>query len=526
MKFFKYFMIGAFCSFLSWTLNAQISGSTSIPLSPSRTLPPSTTTVPTMTPNPSGPTRPSSGSGRLDPDGDSDRPVMWVHGHGGGAGSWDRASAATQNAQIPPVPGYEPRKVVSHPLDYSSSSNAISAAGSLLKTKMEGLGLDQNQKERAIVIAHSMGGLVSSYVDYLYDGEGNPQARTFDGLVTVGTPHKGAVLAANSYPYTGSMANQIATSTCSALTAGPLEEEIQNNFFLDLLFEKKARMLAGEFCNFLVNDIVTIALRGFNAPIANDLKPNSQLINLLQNFQPQRTHRIAFYGVLPNDDMIWKTYHYMKNSPNADGFFEADKAQESVDTMNKNKAKYVAKRDYWQMRQNYWQTFMDRTCWNPLTIPLCLNATHHRNEARRIKEAYQRGVSWWLEINDQYRLLVGDLSMGPSSQASCQCTNYNTTTGTYSGPVTTMGYNGNCTNSTTSPYYQFCNWVAGQALIDVDSDGIVLASSAMALPGASKHVKLQNDSHFQLVNSPRTKTALKGLWDSGYGEDFFVTPTK
>jgi len=213
----------------------------------------------------------------------------------------------------------------------------------------------------------------------------------------------------------------------------------------------------------------------------------------------------------------------MKNSPNADGFFEADSAQQSVDVMNANKDRYVAKRDEYQAKQDHWQGKVNAFCpWIPMA---CLRAINQRNEAKKIKEADARGVSWWLGANDEFRLLMGDISMANNPQASCECINYNSTTGTYTGPFQTMGNNGNCTSTYSSPY-QFCNWVAGQSLTDVDSDGIVLASSAIALPGASKSVLLDGDSRFQLVNSPRLKIALNGLWGNGHGEDFFITPTK
>jgi len=479
---------------------------------------------------------PDSEPPRALPEGEftENRKVFWVHGHGGNVGSWDRAAAATQNAQIPPLVNpadpsspnnYYPRKVISHKIDYSGSHNAVSSAGSDIKTQIEAISAIQTptEKQQNIVIAHSLGGLVSEYADYLYDNESD-ENRSFYGLVTVGTPNLGAILSANAYPYSGSKASQFADEACKALTAGPIAGKIADKFALQLLSNfVNVEKLTSEFCDFLTDDVATLLLKGFSTPIAADLNPNSQVVGLLSNHMPEVTRRVAFYGVVDNQDLIWKTYHYLKNGPNTEPSFAADNTQVTIDKMNNNKSKYQSNVDAWDNKVDDLTIAIGACWWFP---PSCLVLIAQRNKAIHVRNAYQKGLDWWNSANDKWRNLMGDITLVASPQGSCKCTDYNVVTGQTSGPNSTFGLLGNCTaNHFAYPISQTCEWVTTYTLQDVASDGIVQESTAIALPGAVASYKFDGDTHFQMVNSPRLKDALNQLWD-GKLHLFFKTDKK
>ncbi|MDD4673230.1 MAG: hypothetical protein PHI03_09880 [Bacteroidales bacterium] len=104
------------------------------------------------------------------------RNVFWIHGLEGNAGSLITMSDY-----------FEARyKINSYPLSYPSNRGIVFAAN-----KINGFGFEEQEDD--IVVAHSMGGLVSR--------QHQKQASTskqFGGLITLGTPHQGAEFA-NSF---------------------------------------------------------------------------------------------------------------------------------------------------------------------------------------------------------------------------------------------------------------------------------------------------------------------------------------
>ncbi len=451
----------------------------------------------------------------------ADRKVFWIHGHGGGIGSWARVSATTQSAQVPAVLGYPPRKITSHNMDYSGSPHSVSSAAALLKTNIENIAATQPQldKNRNVAIAHSLGGLVSQYVDYLYDTQGEATDRSFYGLITVGTPNQGAPLSKNVYPFPGSKGEQFAKNTANKLLAGPIMETIENSFLLDLIWsgsgiQKKVKSFTDDY----LSEISLVLLKDFNTTVALDLQPGSAVINLLQGHNPEISRRIAIHSKLSNTDMIWKTYHYLRNPPNGENPFGADNAQQSVDKMNANKGKYKNKVDFWQNEEDYWQGLLP-WCWLGGAVN-CLIIKNKRDEAIDIKNSWQTGLNWWNDANDQWRHLSGDLTLVSNPQGSCMCTNYNVVTqeksGPYSNPVS------DCTNQFYYPIARECSFQVSQTWEDVETDGIVPQSSQAALPGAIKTYEMVGDSHFQEVNSPRLMKPLTFIWD-GVDVPFFKT---
>lgn len=505
----KYISIIAILANISTNIHAQGMSGSDLPLRTAKTLEISTQSVPTIKPtlfNPPGDPPPG--------DLTTDRKVFWVHGHGGGIGSWSRIAAATQTTQIPPVPGYSPRKITSHNMDYSGSPHSVSSAAAMLKTSIENVTATQTQEQkyRNVVVAHSLGGLVSQYVDYIYDTESEPADRSFYGLITVGTPSQGAVLAKNVYPFPQSKGDEFVKNAGIKLSAGYIAEAIEGNFFLDLFWNGAAiQKKVEDFINNYTDEIALLLLKDFNTTAALDLQPGSAVVNTLQSHTPEVTKRVAIHAQLENSDMIWKAYHYLKNPPNGELPFAADNAQSSVDKMNLNKAKYKVKADGWYNVQVNWENALEN-CW---FTPVCKYYEEQRANAIYICNEWEKGLRWWNDANDKWRILCGDLTVSGTQTQQCFCRDFNNETQQYSPEYAVV--TSNCTNTYGTPISQLCSMKSNFVAVDIETDGIVPESSQLALPGMTKDYQMVGDSHFQEVNSPRLKDPLNAIWDGNAG---------
>lgn len=146
---------------------------------------------------------------------DGDRSVIWIHGLGGHgdlsasdeSNSWIQASSTSDiNYQM------ESRRP-----DYSDVS--LDAASTTLRTQLE----DYDLSTDAFLIAHSQGGIVSRQFDkYIHD---LGWERTFNGVVTFGTPHGGAMILNNR-----DLIVQWLDEACDDLGNGPWQETLDDSF--------------------------------------------------------------------------------------------------------------------------------------------------------------------------------------------------------------------------------------------------------------------------------------------------------
>ncbi|HHH49644.1 MAG TPA: hypothetical protein ENK52_01550, partial [Saprospiraceae bacterium] len=119
-----------------------------------------------------------------------DKVVFFLHGLGGGVTSWGRANSFTYGNY---------KTVTSRPVYNQSEDFEIAWVD--LNQRFRDVNLDEIQADpdydrlSSIVIAHSLGGVVTRYIDQKYVTE-NFQ-REFGGFATFGGPHAGAPIIDN-----------------------------------------------------------------------------------------------------------------------------------------------------------------------------------------------------------------------------------------------------------------------------------------------------------------------------------------
>ncbi len=138
-----------------------------------------------------------------------------------------------------------------------------------------------------------------------------------------------------------------------------------------------------------------------------------------------------------------------------------------------------------------------------------------------IEAAYYRGWQWWLNANESFKTLIGAIEYVPDGiDYLCDCTEEDESgnvIGTWieevDDPVDCM-YNGYIDCETSE--------IASFAPVELESDGIVLAKSAMAYPGANAGPDnaMPGSNHSQMRNDSNLETKLDELLDGFHGMYF------
>ena len=476
--------------------------------------------------------------------------VFWVHGLGGDGSSWQKAAEATQLGN---VSGFGPTKIVSAQLSYSEFNNAISTASDKLNqdvvTTWNGLKPQYSgitDKTKNFIIAHSQGGIVSRYMDKRY--QDFPQVfgdRNFGGIVTFGTPHQGAI-ALNNTP----MLLQLINEGCTDVLAGPTEELIPNNFFVSLITSGfNVEDVLQPACKFVSSTVVPILASDFISPINQDYRVGATVINEINGVNAQtQTNTVAFYGI-ENDPILWRMlYSLGEKQPNLFPAFGADDDSRLIGEANNNLLRYQLKANQSQSEFFSINSGPSPYCtwWQWWASPagcIALNETSNfvnnlyintqRAKALKRRDAWIKGVNWWSNANNRFRAAVGAVeTVGTNSTVyECDCTSYDGNgnqqfswpDGLASTPQEcySQGYYDQGTGAYTNCYLGTPTTVTTFSLVDVPSDGLVLASSASGYPGAAKK-EMIGSNHQQMRNDSNTKDRLNELYNGIHG-DYFLS---
>ncbi|HMN90740.1 MAG TPA: hypothetical protein PKD70_13800 [Saprospiraceae bacterium] len=138
----------------------------------------------------------------------------------------------------------------------------------------------------------------------------------------------------------------------------------------------------------------------------------------------------------------------------------------------------------------------------------------------------RKTYEWWLTANDQYRVLIGELT--PQSVVTgytCQCTTYRAgeAVSTYSYPIGDPSDPSQCSDG-------YVSWIYSEECIPLpdlsiqflakESDGVVLAESAGSFPGAEHNEVMPKSNHQQMRNDQNTKEKLFRLFTGQLGSFF------
>ena len=460
-----------------------------------------------------------------------DRLIFWVHGLGSLPDvqfAWVRAAEDTE-AQY---------KVISWRPTYSQFS--LSGAGLNLHNTLVVDGtplMIANEIEDPLtnfIIAHSQGGLVSRAADKWYeDLNVGDEEKMFGGIVTFGSAHQGAMII-NNIP----LIEAFAAGACSALVSGPAEEAVTESFFLDLFTpEGIIEETLNEVCDFVGNDIVPLAFEEYQSPITEDYKVGAPALSDLNSYTSP-THKVAFYGV-ENEPVVWRTMHSLINDVNDPLAFQANFDGGLIDDANRNLLRYQAKYEAWAQVYSdltndgcdWWQWLLfSEVCfvdWVLDEIDIEDLFGVDEDDARRIRDGYLKGYMWWLQINSDYKVIIGAIGSETATVNTgdffCECNMF------LEGQIIdNWGFIVDDPEDCSSPAFNVTCLepvpVFLTQLAEKPSDGIVLAESAGNLPGAEAVDVMPGSNHFQMRNDENTRIKRDRLLSGVYGPYFATDP--
>lgn len=444
--------------------------------------------------------------------------TIWVHGMGGDASAWARASDATFRG----IGDYFPKRDITPPVTPEYTEITLGAAATNLGVGIEAASQGFVSPDNTFVIAHSLGGLVARQLDKdYYDGR-YLNGRRFTGIATFGSAHGGAALIDNK-----DYLKQSLIDGC-ALSAGPTVEKVENSWALDLIFsgEQAYEDYIAPLCENVAGVILNVAVKDFDLPITKDYSVatanrTNTLLNKLNNTDTS-TPIVQFYGV-ESEPLIWKTLNYMLpnyHKLNDYAAFTANSDYGLPEDMNSVYLNYKAKYDEYETKALILQILAggmlpcdDEFDWI-FNLQSCLKYSKKYEGYIDIRDAYKLGVDWLTSINSKYKTAVG----------------VNQVQATYTYKCCTSLSGGSCYYTTPNQNDCFRNglWpqVASVTITvtnDKPSDGIVLQESATKiLPNRVEYEpqQMQGSNHFQMRNDSNTRLALLSLYDGGFGETF------
>lgn len=448
-----------------------------------------------------------------DPELMEDRIIFFVHGLGGQGDedgttgiSWIQASLWSEAEYM--VNSVRP--------DYNNTS--LEAAAMELKADME---MYADADEDALVIAHSQGGIVARRVDEMYStGEFGFEPRTFGGLVTFGTPHQGAMILNNVDDLQAWIGE-----ACTELSAGPVAEVVEDNFFLDLLLAPADyEAFTNEFCSTVEEQVLPVVMDDYLAGTTSAYSVGAEYLADLNTFDPEIPY-VCLWGV-ENDPVLWNTIAHLfpgrePNNTVTYGLdpFGATNDQTAVyfaDAMiGKYWSKYVAYNDLY----NYYNdllTGFDMTTILCYLVPLCAgDAWLAREDAEVLRDAYERGYDWMADANIVWEQIIGARTLLPSG-ATCTCMDW--------GPLGDLemetydaGPDGICETDDADTY---CSITVEYDWLIKESDGVVLKESASECIGNTNagilYRQMDESNHFSMRNDEQTRLKLFNLYEGHY----------
>ncbi len=479
-----------------------------------------------------------------------DRVVYWVHGLGGTQVSIENAAIATENFSITPIPGYAPRKIKSIiPIgstnvatgtkntsytDGSMNNAAITLSQNMASSRIVDVPASVRNPQNDFIISHSQGGIVARTYDYRKNNNLDAIPRQINGIVTFATSHKGAKILNNT-----SLISAFAANGFTALLAGP-EKAVEKSFAGQLisLFWKNGfdslKATVRKFTDTIAYKVIPLLFKDNLAPIGQDYMDGAPFLNTLKtNDLVSNTHKASFYGV-EDEPVIWRQFNTaIIKKPEEYATFDAADDNKLVQNMNDNQAQYLSK---YQMHKAdaaysinlynnlaFWN-FQSFYCSNHCNLPSCRNTSYCEYERHtEVAYEYDKGVQWFANANDEWKLIIGALEVGPVQDGCIITSDYNVwecdpNAPQYCGWVTyTNQYNQgsgiiNCAQFNTPTETSLPNISIVKTY--KPSDGVVTVESASGYPGLQwPALDMIGSNHMQLRNDVNTKKRLNNLFD-------------
>lgn len=460
------------------------------------------------------------------------RLVFFIHGLGGSGTSWERAANAVM---LPSAQGhdFQARYCESFRLEYAPSYATMDGPAIDMKqdisqianTKQGQPGYNPD-KGLNFIIAHSQGGVVTrtlAHNDIVLGIDG------YGGYVTVASSVQGAEIL-NNIPSLLFFAEE----GCKDLLEGPLKEITPVT-----ISPKINSILYGLNHSIVNNTCQTVAgvlpelFKDFTYQLTDHYKVGAQHIATMNNSASHpslsQIHKIAFYGVEPRDNLIWRTLNWMVHNVNDEEPWMAN------DDFSLLTEKVIPVRE--EYFDHYWDNKILSEFYN-LTGQICvpgqkfLNWSYIYRKSVRYQTkalAWKKGLDWLDRSTSGWTAIIGALSEQPTG-TGCMC----------------LYLEGGEHKYKTVNDCNVCYLLFPTSLISADpvtlmewtykeSDGIVLAESARDLPGASFPPQKLNgieepgkpptgSSHFQVRNDEGLRIHLKELLDGQLDPWFEMEP--
>jgi pimeloyl-ACP methyl ester carboxylesterase len=466
----------------------------------------STTVLPSNPPdNPKHP--------RQAPEVPDKRLIFFPPGLGGNTTSWERAASATEyQAPGQTIPGFPARKAKAIRSTYAQFS--LSGAAQTFHHHLVSVGdplctaYGITDKSINFIVAHSQGGIVSRATDQMYDELGEPEQRRFGGIATFGTSHLGAQILNNKDQF-----DAFATDAINSLGAGPINDTIQNNAFIDFFVPNdKIENIRHRLGEIFGEKIAPIMYKSQNQNITEDYKVGAAPLNALNGYT-STLPRVAFYGV-ETEPVFYRTIYSMSiKSPNDFPPFGADPDDYLVNQISAMRDKYKAKYELYKARVEYLES-IGLPC-GPLKwlccYPYCIIWDTEYWQKKSKRNDWKKGIDWIDASNTKYKTILG------AAGTTTQTISYNYCQSSTGQTFPAQG--GTCPPGTT----QYSGTQTQTWPWSKDSDGTVLVESQVGFAGAVV-ASMPGSNHLQMRNDSNTKGRLNELYNGIYGAYFTTAP--
>ena len=446
------------------------------------------------------------------------RRIYFVHGLGGNGAAWEKAAQACQYKYLN-IPGFSARKCETTLPNYSDHTANLLGASKAIR---EGAGntIAAQAKDdriggiiepsRSIIIAHSQGGIVARnlmHLDMVADTNnssmyynGQYAGMNYGGVVTIASPLQGAMIL-NNRPRILELAND----GCKKLTAATIKGELPS--LILPFFEGKLNALMEGACNVVANTALPMLFNSYYDSITASYTVGANMINTLNSDTLNQKYRnfpkMAFYAIEPQENIFWRTANWMTNNPNNADYFQANDDWKLLDsTVQSIINKFQAKKESHYAQGLEYSNISNAAVWLPLVTGFFItgivasNVYGQKANGEYAKYwAYNDGLEWFNNINASWQIIIG---------------------------VMEIHWKGFVPSITYKP----------------ENDGVVLAESAMDLPGAT-HSPVEiypnknstvdiekGSSHMQVRNDAGLKKALNDLFNGEHNKWFRTVEQK
>ena len=458
------------------------------------------------------------------------RRLYFIHGLGGDASSWQRASDACWDNSLN-IPGFPARRVrVSRPEYTNSTLTTLNSAAYEVNTLIVNQAATDitaysMNPQRAFIVAHSQGGMVTrSLVHQYMTGLNIPNfGMPFGGFVTFASPLQGAKILNNR-----DQIELMANDACRNLIKGP-----GSNLGFGLILKVMGKELTGNLCDIVSYDLLPAFFTDYYDNITNDYTVGANAISLYNQDVSYQAYmnmpKIAFCAIEPRNNILWRTGNWLINNPNTPPPFEANDDWNFYNTsVFPLYLEYVVKAYQHQNQINLLTHMAQFT--HPILTPNSYMITmagllYHQKR----KNDWQQGVDWFQRANFVWETIIGAREFQYTSNTMYVCLKCRGNSFHMDYLITANQQeciNRNCQNIVPVTVTEL-NYIIKE------SDGVVVAESADNLPGATAIPLKPNtsapnytgSSHMQVRNDRFLKQSLFQIFNGDYGL-FFKTKTK